>query len=70
LIAAKYNNLKIEVPPFEFGKSNRTPEFLKKFPLGKVPAFEGKNVNICESNATAFYGRFVYKSDVIDGFKF
>ncbi|KAJ3047716.1 Elongation factor 1-gamma, partial [Rhizoclosmatium hyalinum] len=38
------------------GKSNKTPEFLKKFPLGKVPAFEANDgFTLYESNAIAFY---------------
>jgi elongation factor 1-gamma len=59
LIAAQYNDLKLELlPDFEFGKSNKTPEFLKKFPLGKTPTFESTDgsVLLCESNAIAYYG--------------
>lgn len=34
------------------GQTNRTPEFLAKFPLGKVPAFESASgVKLVESNA-------------------
>jgi elongation factor 1-gamma len=36
LIAAEYSGTEINVPPFEVGKDNKTAEFLKKFPLGKV----------------------------------
>lgn len=36
LIAAEYAQVSVEVPPFEMGKDNKTPEFLKLFPLGKV----------------------------------
>lgn len=60
LIAAQYSGAKITVksgpPQFQFGQTNKTPEFLKKFPLGKVPAFEG-NDGFCvfESNAIAYY---------------
>ena len=28
---------------FKFGETNKSAEFLKKFPLGKVPAFEGSD---------------------------
>lgn len=41
---------------FVFGETNKTPAFLKKFPLGKVPAFEGKDGTLLtESNAIAYY---------------
>ncbi|KAJ1108688.1 hypothetical protein NDU88_006060 [Pleurodeles waltl] len=60
LIAAQYSGANVTVqsapPQFQFGQTNKTPEFLKKFPLGKVPAFEG-NDGFCvfESNAIAYY---------------
>ncbi|XP_053575934.1 elongation factor 1-gamma [Bombina bombina] len=60
LIAAQYSGFSIKVastsPEFQFGVTNKTPEFLKKFPLGKVPAFEGDD-GFClfESNAIAHY---------------
>lgn len=38
---ADLNGLEIEVPEFKMGEENRTPEYLAKFPMGKVPAFEG-----------------------------
>ncbi|CAJ0961614.1 unnamed protein product [Ranitomeya imitator] len=62
LIAAQYSGFPITVassaPEFQFGVTNKTPEFLKKFPLGKVPAFEG-NDGFClfESSAIAHYGK-------------
>ncbi|ETE60028.1 Elongation factor 1-gamma [Ophiophagus hannah] len=61
LIAAQYSGAKIKVlstpPQFHFGQTNKTPEFLKKFPVGKVPAFEGEDgFCIFESNAIAHYG--------------
>ncbi|KAG6329843.1 hypothetical protein ID866_9244 [Astraeus odoratus] len=27
---------------FEYGITNKSPEFLQKFPSGKIPAFEGR----------------------------
>ncbi|CAI5784051.1 elongation factor 1-gamma [Podarcis lilfordi] len=60
LIAAQYSGAKIKVlstpPQFHFGQTNKTLEFLKKFPAGKVPAFEG-NDGFCmfESNAIDHY---------------
>jgi len=38
LIAAAYNDVKIDVPAFELHKDNVTPAFLAKNPLGKVLA--------------------------------
>lgn len=40
LIAAEYNGVDIQVPPFEIGTDNKTPEFLAKSPMGKVPVLE------------------------------
>merc|ERR1712025_1100068 len=57
LIAAKYSGAQLTVAKdFVFGETNKKPEFLKKFPLGKVPAFEGSDgVLLTESNAIAYY---------------
>merc|ERR1712243_430299 len=57
LIAAKYSGAELTVAKdFVFGESNKKPEFLNKFPLGKVPAFEGSDgVILTESNAIAYY---------------
>jgi len=57
LIAAKYSGAQLTVAKdFVFGETNKTPDFLKKFPLGKVPAFEGSDgVLLTESNAIAYY---------------
>lgn len=53
---ANLNGFKIEDAPYEFGKTNKSPEFLAKFPLGKAPAFSGADgVNLFESNAIAHY---------------
>ncbi|PSR88917.1 hypothetical protein BD289DRAFT_366584 [Coniella lustricola] len=40
---AAINGLELNVPEFQIGVSNKDPEFLNKFPLGKVPAFEGSD---------------------------
>ena len=61
LIAAQYSGAQVRVlsapPHFHFGQTNRTPEFLRKFPAGKVPAFEGDDgFCVFESNAIAYYG--------------
>jgi len=57
LVAAKYSGAQVTVAKdFVFGETNKSPEFLKKFPLGKVPAFEGSDgVLLTESNAIAYY---------------
>ncbi|KRT81537.1 Glutathione S-transferase, partial [Oryctes borbonicus] len=57
LIAAQYASLNVKVDPtFKFGETNKSEEFLKKFPTGKVPAFEtvdGKYLS--GGNAIAYY---------------
>merc|ERR1711990_85084 len=57
VIAAKYSGAQLTVAKdFVFGETNKSPEFLKKFPLGKVPAFEGADgLCLTESNAIAYY---------------
>ncbi|KAL3634705.1 hypothetical protein CASFOL_021759 [Castilleja foliolosa] len=56
LIAAEYSGIKIELlKDFEMGVSNKTPEFLKMNPLGKVPVLETPDGPIFESNAIARY---------------
>ncbi|KAA8545451.1 hypothetical protein F0562_020235 [Nyssa sinensis] len=56
LIAAEYTCVKVElVQNFEMGVSNKTPEFLKMNPIGKVPVLETPDGPIFESNAIARY---------------
>ncbi|XP_037082693.1 elongation factor 1-gamma-like [Pollicipes pollicipes] len=57
LAAAQYSGAKVEVAKdFVFGETNKTDAFLKKFPMGKVPAFESSDgACIAESNAIAWY---------------
>ncbi|XP_061405744.1 elongation factor 1-gamma [Lethenteron reissneri] len=60
LVAAQYSGAKIKVvaetPEFIFGQTNKSEKFIAKFPLGKVPAFEGSNgFSLFESNAIAHY---------------
>jgi len=56
-IAAAYGGADVKVAPnFEFGVTNASNEFLAKFPMGKVPAFEDSTgVCISEANAIAHY---------------
>eukprot|EP00210_Caulerpa_lentillifera_P007411 g7082.t1 len=55
LITAEYVGVKIEVPPFEMGVDNQTPEFLAMNPFGKVPVLSTENGAVFESNAIARY---------------
>lgn len=56
LIAAEYSGVKVElVKNFEMGVSNKTPDFLKMNPIGKVPVLETPDGPIFESNAIARY---------------
>ncbi len=43
LISASYGGHTINLDPdFQFGKTEKSEDFLKKFPLGRVPALELK----------------------------
>lgn len=55
LIAAQYVGVKIDVPPFQMGVDNKTPEFLQKNPFGQVPVLCTENGAVFESNAIARY---------------
>ncbi|KAK4887031.1 hypothetical protein RN001_003302 [Aquatica leii] len=57
LIAAKYASANVKVDPtFVFGETNKTDSFLKKFPSGKVPAFESSDGKcLQDGNAIAYY---------------
>ncbi|KAE9591917.1 putative translation elongation factor EF1B, gamma chain, S-crystallin [Lupinus albus] len=56
LIAAEYNGVHVQLAPnFEMGVSNKTPQFLKLNPLGKVPVLETPDGPVFESNAIARY---------------
>ena len=42
-IAAQFSGAKVNLASdFVFGETNKSEAFLKKFPLGKVPTFDGK----------------------------
>merc|ERR1739838_65810 len=47
LIAAEYSGAKVKVvstpPAFVLGETNASEDFLRKFPLGKIPAFESED---------------------------
>ncbi|XP_022929411.1 elongation factor 1-gamma [Cucurbita moschata] len=55
-IAAEYNGVKIDLSPdFVMGVTNKSPEYLKMNPIGKVPVLETPDGAIFESNAIARY---------------
>jgi elongation factor 1-gamma len=77
LIAAQYAGIEIEVPNFEFGKDNKTPSFLAKNPLGKVPVMDTPHGPLFESGAmqryvgrlrpeAGLYGSGFYQSGLVD----
>ncbi|CAI9115094.1 OLC1v1015928C1 [Oldenlandia corymbosa var. corymbosa] len=56
LIAAEYSDVKVELAKdFQMGVTNKTPEFLKMNPLGKIPVLETPEGPVFESNAIARY---------------
>ena len=55
LIAAEYNQVDVQTPPFEMGTDNKTPDFVKKQPLEKVPLLDTPHGTINEPNAIARY---------------
>ncbi|KAF3959788.1 hypothetical protein CMV_015431 [Castanea mollissima] len=56
LIVAEYSGVKVELDlNFEMNVTNKTPEFLKLNPIGKVPVLETPDGPIFESNAIARY---------------
>jgi len=54
-IAAQYNGVELKFPAFEMGKTNKTPDFLARFPTGKVPAMSTPDGPLFESGAIAKY---------------
>ena len=54
-IAAKYSGYNLELAEFTVGETDKSSDFLKKFPLGKVPAFEENDFYLFEVNAIAYY---------------
>lgn len=61
LIAAQFSGAKVkvvsELPDFVYGETNKTPEYLAKFPTGQVPAFESADgkLHLSDGNAIAHY---------------
>lgn len=68
LIAAEYSGVKVElVKDFQMGVSNKTPEFLKMNPIGKVPVLETPDGPVFESNAIARYVAKMKPNDPLFG---
>lgn len=44
LIAAEYNGVELEVPEFDHPTDSKSPEFVAKSPLGRVPVLETPQV--------------------------
>ena len=57
LAVAAINNQELTIPlDFEFGKTNKTPSYLAKFPLGKIPAFESSSsLSSSSSSSSPFF---------------
>jgi elongation factor 1-gamma len=57
LAAANLNGLDISIDPdFKYGVTNRTAEYISKFPHGKIPAFEtASGFYLAEGSAIAYY---------------
>ncbi|KAG6336656.1 hypothetical protein ID866_2437 [Astraeus odoratus] len=67
LAAAAVAGLEIDTPHFEFRVTNKTPEFLAKFPLGKVPAFQdATGFTLVEGASIARYQSYL-KYQLFDG---
>ncbi|KAM0848739.1 hypothetical protein ACQ4PT_054170 [Festuca glaucescens] len=56
LIVAEYSGVNVDLAKdFQMGVSNKTPQFLKMNPIGKVPVLETPEGPVFESNAIARY---------------
>ncbi|KAI6022092.1 glutathione S-transferase C-terminal-like protein [Pisolithus marmoratus] len=56
LSAAAISGLEVDLPPFEFGITNKSLEFTQKFPLAKIPAFEdNEGFKLIEGTSIARY---------------
>jgi len=63
---AAFGGIAVELPTeYTHYESNKKPEFLAKFPHGKIPAWEGKDgFKLFEGAAIARYSKcFIYRSD-------
>lgn len=67
LSAAAIAGLEIESPPFELGVTNKDPDFVRKFAMAKIPAFEDiEGFKMIEGAAIARYvGSLVPESGLL-----
>lgn len=67
LSAAAIAGLEVDLQPFEFGVTNKSPEFVKKFPFAKIPTFEGEDGFILlEGASIARYGQCCTSQSISD----
>ncbi|SBT80038.1 elongation factor 1-gamma, putative [Plasmodium malariae] len=52
---ASFCNIKLNIPQFEIGKDNKSEEFLKYSPLGRLPVLVTPSGSLFESNAISKY---------------
>jgi len=54
---ASYTGAELNLPAYEHFVDNKKPEFLAKFPMGKIPAFEAPNgLKLTEGVTIARFG--------------
>jgi len=59
LSAAAIAGLEVDQKSFEFGVTNKSPEFLNKFTLGKIPGFEdNEGFTLFEGASIARYSQY------------
>jgi elongation factor 1-gamma len=59
LAAAKINGVDLEVVATSGPQDGQKPEYLSKFGMGKIPAFEGSDgFKLTETNAIARYSEY------------
>lgn len=63
LIAAQYGNVDVDVTTVQIGTDTAKPEFLAKFPLGKVPTMDTPEGPLYESDAMSYY--FALKAGLV-----
>lgn len=60
--------LELEEPEYKHYEDNKKPEFLAKFPHGKIPALECSNgLNLTEGAAIARYRAYIFFLNMSDG---
>ncbi|KAL9264563.1 Elongation factor 1-gamma 3-like protein, partial [Drosera capensis] len=68
LIAAEYTGVDVKMAEnFEMGVSNKTLEFVKMNPLGKVPVLSTPDGSVFESNAIARYVSHLKSNNPLNG---